>query len=78
MLKYYRPKKRGIFKVECLLENNKQKCTCTYEPCSRKGKCCECVAYHRERDGLPGCFFPPEIEKTYDRSVKKFIQIQKR
>lgn len=64
--------------MECSIENNKQKCTCTYEPCSRKGKCCECVVYHRERNELPGCFFSPEVERTYNRSVAKFIQAQKR
>jgi hypothetical protein len=64
--------------MECTIENNKQKCTCTYEPCSRKGKCCECVVYHREHGELPGCFFPPAVERTYNRSVAKFIQAQKR
>ncbi len=47
-------------------------CTCTYEPCSRKGNCCACVAYHRDMDELPGCFFTPEAEATYDRSYHKF------
>jgi len=27
--------------MECQIEVNKVKCSCTYEPCSRKGKCCE-------------------------------------
>jgi hypothetical protein len=48
-------------------------CTCTYEPCERKGKCCECIQYHRRADQLPGCLFPPEAERTYDRSITKFI-----
>ena len=29
--------------MECNIEKNKRNCTCTYEPCSRKGKCCECI-----------------------------------
>ena len=63
--------------MECTIGINKQKCTCSYESCSRKGKCCECVAYHRERGELPGCFFLPEVERTYNRSVARFIQTQK-
>ncbi|WP_245574437.1 DUF6485 family protein [Desulfovirgula thermocuniculi] len=60
------------------MEKNKAQCTCTYEPCSRKGKCCECVAYHRRYNQLPGCFFPPEVEKTYDRSYARFVECYRR
>jgi hypothetical protein len=63
--------------MECSLARNRKACTCTYEPCSRKGKCCECVAYHREMDELPGCFFSPEVEKTYDRSRARFLKAQR-
>jgi len=63
--------------MECTFEENKKSCPCTYEPCSRKGKCCECVAYHRNRGELPGCFFPPEIELTYDRSIERFVSLYK-
>jgi len=58
---------------ECNVKANKTACACTYEPCSRKGKCCECVAYHRQNDELPGCVFPPAVEKTYDRSIARFV-----
>jgi len=61
--------------MECQIEVNKAKCTCTYEPCERKGNCCKCVSYHRALDELPGCFFPPEIEMTYDRSIAGFIGV---
>lgn len=61
--------------MECNIEENKETCTCTYEPCERKGKCCECIVYHRNMDELPGCLFPPEVERTYDRSIKKFVSI---
>ncbi|MHA1793227.1 MAG: DUF6485 family protein [Promethearchaeota archaeon] len=54
--------------------SNKNECTCTYLSCSHHGRCCDCIKYHRERDELPGCYFPPEIEKTYDRSIKNFIK----
>lgn len=60
--------------MDCVKEKNKANCTCTY-PCSRRGACCECVQYHRSMGELPGCFFPPEAEKTYDRSVEYFIKV---
>lgn len=53
-------------------ERNSAKCTCSYPGCDRKGLCCECVAYHRARKELPGCFFSPGAEKTYDRSIVNF------
>jgi hypothetical protein len=61
--------------VECNIEANKAKCTCTYEPCSRKGKCCECIQYHKRLGELPGCLFPPEVERTYDRSIDRYVKI---
>ncbi len=61
--------------MECQIEVNKSRCPCTYEPCSRKGKCCECIRYHWEHGELPGCLFPPEVERTYDRSLSKFISV---
>jgi hypothetical protein len=51
-------------------------CNCTYS-CPRKGKCCECLAYHRRMGQLPGCFFPDDEESSYDRSVDNFIRIYK-
>lgn len=59
--------------MECEIKKNLENCTCSYEPCSRKGKCCECIAYHRRHNELPGCFFPPAVERSYDRSYQKFI-----
>lgn len=59
---------------ECNVQANKKDCSCTYEPCSRKGICCECIKYHKKMDQLPGCLFPPAVEKTYDRSIERFIQ----
>jgi len=61
--------------MECNIESNKAKCPCTYEPCSRKGKCCDCIAYHLKMDELPACVFPPEVEKTYDRSFARFAKL---
>ncbi|MFQ6093503.1 MAG: DUF6485 family protein [bacterium] len=56
------------------IEEHRAGSPCTYEPCSRKGLCCECVAYHRRANELPGCFFPPAVERTYDRSYRRFVQ----
>ena len=54
---------------------NLKNCNCSYSGCSRKGICCECLSYHRSQKELPACYFPQNIEKTYDRSIKKFIEI---
>jgi hypothetical protein len=63
--------------MECKVEQNKNMCTCTYSSCDKTGICCECVKYHRDMNQIPGCFFPPDAEKTYDRSIKKFIEVWK-
>jgi hypothetical protein len=60
--------------TECKIEQNKSRCNCTYEPCSRKGICCECIVYHRKSGELPACYFPADVEKTYDRSIERFIE----
>ncbi len=62
-------------RVECKQDENMARCPCTYEPCSRKGLCCDCIAYHWRYGELPGCLFPPEAERTYDRSIAYFIQV---
>ena len=54
-------------------KDNSDMCNCTYEPCPRKGKCCECIAYHRRNGELPACYFTREQEKTYNRSIGFFI-----
>jgi len=61
---------------ECQIIRNKRFCPCTYEMCSRRGRCCECVIYHRQIGELPGCFFTRAAEKSYDRSTRNFIDSQ--
>ena len=64
--------------IECRAKENKTACICSY-PCDKKGMCCECISYHRNRKELPACFFPKDVERTYDRSIENFIRIyQKR
>lgn len=55
-------------------EKNIEFCTCSYPSCAKKGKCCECVQYHLRNKEIPGCFFPKDGEKTYDRSIENFIK----
>ncbi|MBN1897419.1 MAG: hypothetical protein JW827_01470 [Spirochaetes bacterium] len=63
---------------ECVNKaSNLQRCNCTYEPCSRKGICCECIKYHKQLGELPACLFPDHVERTFDRSIEKFISINK-
>jgi hypothetical protein len=57
------------------LPENCRACTCSYPGCPRKGKCCECVAYHRRNNEIPGCFFPKKEEATYDRSYEYFATL---
>jgi hypothetical protein len=61
--------------MECNKAHNLQVCNCTYEPCPRKGICCECIAYHNRYGELPACVFPPEVERTYDRSIARFVAL---
>lgn len=55
-------------------KQNMSKCNCSYNPCSRKGICCECLEYHRKNNELPACYFSTKVEKTYDRSIARFIK----
>ncbi|MBN2189712.1 MAG: cytosolic protein [Candidatus Aureabacteria bacterium] len=59
-------------------QTNTAGCNCSYEPCARKGICCECIRYHLSMKELPACCFPDEAEKTYDRSFEHFIRIHKK
>ncbi len=62
--------------MECNKERNVSKwCNCTYEPCSRKGVCCECLHYHFSLGELPGCVFPDDAERTWDRSIAHFVRL---
>jgi len=62
--------------MECKKQENLARCNCTYD-CSKKGMCCECIQYHLSMKQLPGCCFPNEVEKTYDRSFKAFARAWK-
>ena len=55
-------------------KTNLDRCNCSYEPCSRKGSCCECLHYHRQMGELPGCYFSKKAEMSYDRSVERYLE----
>ena len=55
--------------------NNTINCTCTYISCSRHGKCCECVAYHRKKGEAPGCFFSKSVKRLTTGLLTIFIRI---
>ncbi|HEB30069.1 hypothetical protein LCGC14_2070660 [marine sediment metagenome] len=55
-------------------EKNLTRCNCTYDPCPRKGICCECIVYHRSNNEMPGCYFSKAGEATYNRSISAFIK----
>lgn len=61
--------------MECHQEKNLKGCNCTYEPCDRKGICCECIAYHLKGRELPACFFSARAEATYNRSFEHFAKL---
>ncbi|NOY44281.1 MAG: hypothetical protein GXP50_02330 [Deltaproteobacteria bacterium] len=59
--------------MECQKEKNEAQCTCTYPGCPRHGLCCQCIAYHRSKNQMVACYFKPEVERTYDRSMQNFL-----
>ncbi len=61
--------------MECSKEKNLERCKCSYDPCTRKGLCCECLKYHLKSRELPACCFPKDAEKTYDRSFEHFSRL---
>lgn len=63
--------------MECQKEKNLENCNCSYPGCPRKGICCECLRHHLQKGQLPGCCFPSEVEKSYNRSFEKFVEIVK-
>ncbi len=61
--------------MKCNQEDNLSRCNCSYDPCPRKGTCCECLRYHLNMRELPACCFPDKAERTYDRSFAHFARL---
>ena len=60
--------------AECKVKKNEKSCGCTYTSCEKRGMCCDCLKSHLSKGQLPGCAFPPDVEKTYDRSIERFVE----
>ena len=63
--------------MECKKEKNATGCGCTCMSCGNRGICCDCIKQHLASRQLPGCCFPAEAEKTYDRSFETFAKAWK-
>jgi len=61
--------------MECRQKHNLELCSCTYEPCKRKGTCCDCLSYHLRARELPACCFPVDAERTWNRSFENFAEL---
>jgi len=61
--------------MECKENEIRGYCNCTYEPCPRKGICCDCLKYHLRDNELPACCFPADAERTFNRSFEHFARL---
>ncbi len=59
--------------MNCDIEKNVKNCNCTYH-CDRKGKCCDCISYHRGLGELPACYFNSAYERSYNRTVENYLE----
>lgn len=60
--------------MACTTEDRIKHCPCTYMSCDKRGNCCQCVAYHKDRGEIPGCLFSAAAERTYDRSFANLMR----
>ena len=60
--------------MSCAQQKNAEQCPCTYTACERRGACCQCISYHRAKNQMVACYFQPEFERTYDRSMTNFLK----
>jgi len=58
----------------CISEQSLKHCTCTYLACDKRGNCCQCVTFHRDRGEMPGCFFSEAAERSFDRSLANLVK----
>ena len=64
--KYHHEKREKFMSCE-----NQRPCTCRNINCKNHGRCCACVATHRERGNLPFCLFTPEQIAEMERNRPK-------
>lgn len=60
--------------MACISEKSLKHCTCTYSACDKRGNCCQCVSYHKDRGEVPGCLFSEQAERSYDRSLANLVR----
>lgn len=66
----------SVPQVKCRrVQENLKSCTCSWPACAKKGNCCLCLQSHLSSKELPGCFFTSEVERTYDRSIRQFLNL---
>ncbi len=56
--------------------NNRQPCTCPKVDCARHGKCCECVANHKDRGNLPHCLRQTRAAHRVAKQEEKIQPLQ--
>jgi hypothetical protein len=61
--------------MDCRQKKNLKRCQSTYLPYPHMGICCECITYYLKMRELPGCFFPDDAEKIWDRSFEHFSRL---
>ena len=61
--------------MDCIKDHILERCSHTYAPGPRKGRCCECLRHHLAKRQLPACCFPEEAEATWNRSFEHFAQL---
>ena len=59
--------------AECKKEQNLARCSCSYSSCAKQGMCCDCLQSHFQHGELPGCLFPEDVDRSYDRSIENFV-----
>ncbi len=59
--------------MECKKVQNEATCPCTAVGCGNHGICCQCLASHLAKKGLPRCCFP-DAESAKDRSFASFAK----
>jgi len=59
--------------MECRQKSNFSKCNCGFD-CDKKGICCECLVYHRQKQELPACYFSDKVAGSHDRSITTYLK----
>jgi len=60
--------------MDCKKEMDKLECTCSSVSCTRRGVCCECLAYHRSNGEIPSCFFSVDANKTLEKNIESLMK----